>query len=150
MDKINPLFAVTATAIGGRSGHTKTGDGAIRADLSLLRNWAVRASRAWPRRNICSRRATRPALGALDFVAKQRKRDATKAKITRTVTIGQREGGGFGIAVKMRVEDRSIVQAELDAFVRHAHEKICPYSHANRGNMEVAFDVIGAVPAISA
>jgi lipoyl-dependent peroxiredoxin len=46
--------------------------------------------------------------------------------------------------VKMRVEDSSIAQRELDEFVRQAHEKICPYSHATRGNVEVAFEVIGA------
>ena len=81
--------------------------------------------------------------GALDFVAKQKKRDAANAKITCAVSIGPREGGGFGLAVKMRVEDRSIAQAELAALAREAHEKICPYSHATRGNVDVAFEVIG-------
>ena len=81
--------------------------------------------------------------GSLDFVAKQKKRDAGKAKITCAVTIGTREGGGFGFTVKMRVEDKSIAQAELTAFVQEAHEKICPYSHATRGNVDVAFEVIG-------
>jgi organic hydroperoxide reductase OsmC/OhrA len=27
--------------------------------------------------------------------------------------------------------------------VQEAHEKICPYSHATRGNVDVAFDVTG-------
>jgi lipoyl-dependent peroxiredoxin len=54
-----------------------------------------------------------------------------------------REDGGFGLAVKMRVEDKSIEQADLAMFVREAHEKICPYSHATRGNVDVAFDVVG-------
>ena len=53
-------------------------------------------------------------------------------------------GGGFGLAVKMRVEDTSIGQADLAAFVREAHEKICPYSHAMRGNVDVAFEVAGS------
>jgi organic hydroperoxide reductase OsmC/OhrA len=35
MDKISPLFTATATAIGGRNGHTETSDGAVRADLSV-------------------------------------------------------------------------------------------------------------------
>ena len=47
------------------------------------------------------------------------------------------------LEAKMRVEDKSIGQADLDAFAREAHEKICPYSHATRGNVDVAFDVIG-------
>jgi osmotically inducible protein OsmC len=82
--------------------------------------------------------------GSLDFVAKQKKRDAAKAKITCAVTIGPRQGGGFGLAVTMRVEDKSLAQAELAAFVREAHEKACPYSHATRNNVDVAFEVIGS------
>ncbi len=81
--------------------------------------------------------------GALDYVAKQKKRDASKAKITSAVTIGPRDGGGFGLAVKMTVADESLPQAELEELVREAHEKICPYSHATRGNVQVDFEVIG-------
>ena len=35
MDKINPLFTATATAIGGRNGHTESNDGLAKADLSV-------------------------------------------------------------------------------------------------------------------
>ena len=49
----------------------------------------------------------------------------------------------LGLTVKMRVEDQSLAQAELAAFTREAHDKICPYSHATRGNVDVAFEVIG-------
>jgi osmotically inducible protein OsmC len=58
--------------------------------------------------------------------------------------IGVREDGGFGLAVKMHVEDKSIGQADLAMFVGEAHEKICPYSHATRGNVDVAFEVAGS------
>ena len=81
--------------------------------------------------------------GALDFVGKQHKKDASKAAVTSAVSIGPRDGGGFGISVKMRVEDKSLPKADLDALVKEAHEKICPYSHATRGNVDVQFEVIG-------
>lgn len=42
----------------------------------------------------------------------------------------------------MRIEDRSIVQPDLAALVLEAHEEVCPYSHATRGNVDVTFDVI--------
>ena len=35
MDTIKPLFTATATAIGGRNGHTETSDQLILADLSV-------------------------------------------------------------------------------------------------------------------
>jgi lipoyl-dependent peroxiredoxin len=146
LDKINPLFTATATAIGGRNGHTETADGAVKADLSLPKvlGGQGKTGFATPEHLFAAGYAACFG-GALDFVAKQKKRDATKAKITCAVTIGKREGGGFGIAVEMRVEDMSIAQSELHAFVRQAHEEICPYSHATRGNVEVAFEVMGAV-----
>src|SRR5215468_7360402 len=35
MDKIKPLFTATATATGGRNGHTQSSDGIVKADLSV-------------------------------------------------------------------------------------------------------------------
>ena len=35
MDKINPLFTATATAKGGRNGHTNASDGSVGVDLSV-------------------------------------------------------------------------------------------------------------------
>ena len=71
-------------------------------------------------------------------------KDATKARITADVSIGPRDGGGFGLAVKLRVEDSTLPQAELAALAKEAHEKICPYSHATRGKVDVQVEVKGA------
>jgi organic hydroperoxide reductase OsmC/OhrA len=70
--------------------------------------------------------------------------DAAGASITAAVSIGPREGGGFGLAVTLKVEDPSIPQAQLEALAKEAHEKICPYSHATRGNVEVTLAVHGS------
>jgi len=35
MDRIKPLFTATATAVGGRNGHTESSDGIVKADLSV-------------------------------------------------------------------------------------------------------------------
>jgi Ohr subfamily peroxiredoxin len=82
--------------------------------------------------------------GALDFVGRQHKKDASKARVECAVSIGQREGGGFGLAVKMRVEDKSLPQDELALLAKEAHDKICPYSHATRNNVDVTFEIVGA------
>ena len=81
--------------------------------------------------------------GALDLVGRQHNKDASKARVTADVTIGPREAGGFGLAVKLRVEDRSLPQGSFQ-LVNEAHEKICPYSHATRGNVDVQIEVQGA------
>jgi osmotically inducible protein OsmC len=43
----------------------------------------------------------------------------------------------------MAAKERSIEQAELERVVREAHERICPYSQASRGNVPVTLEVIG-------
>jgi lipoyl-dependent peroxiredoxin len=145
MDKIKPLFTATATAAGGRNGRTETADGIVRADLSVPKEMGGpgKPGTATPEHLFAAGYAACFG-GAVDFVAKQKKKNAANAKVTSAVSIGPREGGGFGLSVKMRVEDRSIPQAELAALVKEAHEKICPYSHATRNNVDVAFEVIGS------
>ena len=145
MDKIKPLYTATATATGGRNGHTQSSDGVVSADLSVPKEMGGpgKPGTATPEHLFAAGYAACFG-GALDFVGKQHKKDASKARVTAEVSIGPRDGGGFGLAVKLRVEDPSLPQAELAALAKEAHEKICPYSHATRNNVDVQLEVKGA------
>ena len=145
MDKIKPLFTATATATGGRNGRTEASGGLVAANLSVPKEMGGpgKAGTSTPEHLFAAGYAACYG-GAIDFVGKQHKKDASKAKVTCAVSIGPREGGGFGLAVKMRVEDASLPQGELEALAKEAHEKICPYSHATRGNVDVQFEIVGA------
>jgi osmotically inducible protein OsmC len=145
MDKIKPLYTATATATGGRNGHTESSDGIVRADLSVPKEMGGpgKPGTATPEHLFAAGYAACFG-GALDFVGKQHKKDASKAKIVCAVSIGPRDAGGFGLAVKLHVEDKSLPQAELAALAQEAHEKICPYSNATRNNVDVTLEVVGA------
>jgi len=145
MDTIKPLYTATATATGGRNGHTGSSDGIVKAELSVPKAMGGpgKPGTTTPEHLFAAGYAACFG-GALDFVAKQNKKDATKASVTAEVSIGPREGGGFGLAVRLHVEDKSLPKAELEAIAKEAHEKICPYSHATRGNVDVQIDVTGA------
>ena len=142
---IKPLFTATATAKGGRNGHTEAADHSVAADLSVPKEMGGpgKPGTTTPEHLFAAGYAACFG-GALDFVATQKKKDAKGAVVTCAVTIGPRDAGGFGIAVKMQVSDASIPQAELEALVKEAHEQICPYSHATRNNVAVDFVVKGA------
>jgi osmotically inducible protein OsmC len=144
VDQIKPLFTATASAVGGRNGHTQANDGLIAFDLSVPKAMGGpgKSNTTTPEHLFAAGYAACFG-GALDFVAKQHKKNASDAKITCSVSIGPRDGGGFGLAVAMQVEDTSLPQAELEALAKEAHEKICPYSHATRGNVDVRFEVKG-------
>ena len=145
MDTIKPLFTATATATGGRNGHTEASDGSVRADLSVPKAMGGpgKPNTTTPEHLFASGYAACFG-GALDYVGKQHKKDASKASVTANVSIGPRDGGGFGLAVKLHVADASLAQADLAALAKEAHEKICPYSNATRGNVDVQIEVQGA------
>ncbi len=144
MDKIKSVFTATATSTGGRNGHSEASDGSVNVHLSLPKEMGGlgKENTTTPEHLFATGYAACFG-GALDFVAKQHKKDATQAQVTCRVSIGPREGGGFGLAVKFKIEDKQLLQADLAMLVHEAHEKICPYSHATRGNIEIDFEVNG-------
>ena len=142
---IKPLFTATATATGGRNGHTEAADHSVAANLSVPKEMGGpgKPGTTMPEHLFAAGYAACFG-GALDFVASQHKKNAKGAVVTCSVTIGPRDAGGFGLMVQMHVKDPSLPQADLAALVNEAHEKICPYSHATRGNVPVELVVEGA------
>ena len=142
---IKPLFTATSVATGGRNGTSKAEDGSVSVTLSVPKAMGGpgKPGTTTPEHLFATGYAA-CFCGALDFVAKSHEKDATGAEVTCAVSVGPREGGGFGIAVRMSVVDAKLPTAELEALVEEAHARICPYSHATRGNVDVAFDVRGA------
>ena len=141
---VKTLVTVSAVSSGGRNGHSETTDKAVSVDLSVPKAMGGpgKPNTVTPEHLFAAGYAACFG-GALDFVAKSHKKDATKATTTCSVGIGPREAGGFGLVVDLKVEDKSLPQAELEAFAREAHEKICPYSHATRDNVAVNFTIVG-------
>jgi lipoyl-dependent peroxiredoxin len=144
-DSIKPLYTAHATSTGGRNGHTRSDDGMVDVSLSVPKEMGGPgiAGTATPEHLFAAGYAACFG-GALDYVAKQHKKDAAKATVRCAVTIGPRDNGGFSLAVVLDVADGSLQRAELQALADEAHEKICPYSHATRGNVEVKVVAHGA------
>lgn len=145
MDSIKPLFTAVASVTGGRNGHAEAADHSVSVDLSVPKAMGGpgKPDTTTPEHLFACGYAACFG-GALDYVATQKKKSAKGATVTCSVSIGPRDGGGFGLAVKLDVKDPSLPQAELDALAREAHEKICPYSHATRNNVPVELVVTGA------
>jgi osmotically inducible protein OsmC len=142
---IKPLVTIAATCTGGRNGHSETADKLISVDLSLPKEMGGPGlpGRVTPEHLFATGYAACFG-GAVDFVARKHRKDETKATVTCAVSVGPREAGGLGLMVKMNVVNSQVSQADLEKFVREAHEEICPYSHATRGNVAIDFEVKGA------
>lgn len=135
---IKPLVTAVAVSTGGRNGRTETTDASVRANLSVPKamGGAGLPHTTTPEHLFAAGYAACFG-GALEFVARQHKQDVSGATVTCETSVGPREGGGFGIAVTMRVNVPSLDREVAQTLVNETHEKICPYSHATRGNIDV-------------
>ena len=142
---VNVLYTAHATATGGRNGHTQSSDGLVSVDLSVPKPMGGpgKAGATTPEDLFAAGYAACFG-GALEFVAKQQKKNVDGAVVTCHTSVGPREGGGFGIAVKMHVKAPGLSTAEVRALAQDTHEKICPYSHATRGNIDFVLEAEGA------
>lgn len=142
---IKPLTSVTAINTGGRNGHSETTDHSVSANFSVPKAMGGPGlpNTTTPEHLFAAGYAACFG-GALEYVASQHKKSVAGATITCQVSVGPREGGGFGIAVKMEVSIPSLSTTEAKALAEETHDKICPYSHATRGNIDFDLEVKGS------
>ena len=88
MDTIKPLFTATATATGGRNGHTEASDGSVGADLSVPKAMGGpgKPNTSTPEHLFAAGYAACFG-GAIDFVGKQHKKNAANARRRRVHTL---------------------------------------------------------------
>ncbi len=141
LDKV--LYTAHAQSTGGRDGHTRTDDGKLVAKLQPPKEMGGSGDGTNPEQLFaCGYSAC--FLGAMKFVAGQQKIALSpETTIDAAVDIGPLAGGkpGFGIAVAMKIKIPGMEHAAAQALVDTAH-KVCPYSNATRGNIDVTLTVV--------
>ncbi len=145
MHNIKQLESAAADATGGRNGHSETTDHSVKVDLSVRKGMGGPGlPHTTTPEHLFAAGYAACFNGAVDFVASQTKVSTKNTKVHCDVGIGPRDGGGFGVAVKMHVTDSTIPHADLVKLAQTAHDDICPYSHATRGNIPFELVVKGA------
>ena len=139
MNKI--LYSTRATATGGRDGKARTDDGSFEVTLAAPKELGGNGQGNNPEQLFAAGYAA-CFLGALKFVSTQGKhaRLPTDARVSATVGIGPRADKGFGLAVTLDVSLPGLDASEAEALVAEA-DSMCPYSHAVRGNIDVALNI---------
>jgi len=142
---IKPLVTATAINTGGRNGHSETTDHSVSVNLSVRKEMGGPGlpDTTTPEHLFAAGYAACFG-GAIEFLARQHKKDVKGTVVTCHTSVGPREGGGFGIAVTMQVKIPTLPEDEAVALVQETHEKVCPYSHATRGNIDFSLQVEGA------
>lgn len=136
------LYTAHASVSGGREGHGRTDDGKL--DLKLSRPGAMGGEGL----------GTNPEQlfavgygacfeGALGAVARRRRIDLGQTSILSMVSLHSVDDGSFRIEVALDVElpaiedDAQAIELVLEA------DRVCPYSNALRGNVDVALSANG-------
>ena len=139
----NALYTAQAHVVGGRiDGHGRSSDGELEVDLRVPTELGGKGGGTNPEELFAVGYAA-CFEGALTTVARRRKEEASDAAIDSRVMLVASEDRGFNIAVELDVSLPSIDDpAKAVELVRAAH-RVCPYSNATRGNIEVGLSATG-------
>ena len=139
LDKI--LYTAHATSTGGRAGTTKSDDGALDLTLSTPKALGGAGGPGTNPEQMFAAGYSACFIGAMKAVAAGQKL-ALPADVSITADVGIGPiPGGFGIQVAMAITVPGFERAAAEALVAAAH-KVCPYSNATRGNIDVTLTVV--------
>ena len=137
------LYTAEARVTGGRAeGHGRTSDGVLEVDLRIPKELGGPGEGTNPEELFAIGFAS-CFESALSAVARRTKEEVGDVAIDSKVMLLSGEDRTFKLAVELDVSLPSVEdQAKAEELVRAAH-KVCPYSNATRGNIDVALTANG-------
>ena len=138
-----PVYTAEAHVTGGRiAGHGRTSDGLLEVDLRVPPELGGEEAGTNPEQLFAVGYAA-CFEGALATVARRKKLEAGDVAIDSKVMLVAGEERSFTVAVELAVTLPSVQGEDAVELVRDAH-KVCPYSNATRGNIEMTLSANGA------
>jgi lipoyl-dependent peroxiredoxin len=139
----NILYTAEAHVTGGRAeGHGRTSDGALEVDLRLPSEMGGEGGGTNPEQLFAVGYAA-CFEGALGVIARRAKAEAGDVAIDSKVTLTPNAERGFDLGVQLDVSLPSVSDIEVAKQLVSSAHKVCPYSNATRGNIEVVLTANG-------
>jgi lipoyl-dependent peroxiredoxin len=137
------LYTAVATADGGRAGgHVRSSDDNLDLPISPPKELGGEGAGTNPEQLFAAGYAA-CFHSAVMIIARRMDQDATDSTVTAHVDFGTIGGGRFGLGVELHVDMPKVDPEARDEIVEKAH-KVCPYSNATRGNIDVKLVVPAA------
>jgi Ohr subfamily peroxiredoxin len=138
-----PIYTAEAHVTGGRiAGHGRTSDGVLEVDLRVPPELGGEERGTNPEQLFAVGYAA-CFEGALATVARRKKLEAGDVEIDSKVMLVTGEDRSFTVAVELAVTLPSVEGEAAVELVEAAH-RVCPYSNATRGNIEMTLSANGA------
>lgn len=138
---MSTLYSTQVTAIGGRNGTVRSDDGLLDLQLALPLSLGGKGGATNPEQLFAAGYAA--CFGnAIIHLTRNKSEKIRDNDIEVTATVGMSSDGkeGFGLTVALDVTLAGVSQDSAEEIVAQAH-KVCPYSNATRGNINVTLSV---------
>ena len=136
------IYTAEATAKGGREGHVRSADGSIDLKLAVPREMGGPGGEFANPEILFAAGYAACFEGAVRLVAREAGvKLGPDTSVTARVGVGPRVAGGFGLKGDLTAHLDGVDDATALDLANKAHENICPYSHATRGNVDVGVSV---------
>ena len=134
------LYTAHATSTGGREGTSKSSDGVLDLKLTTPKEMGGSGATGTNPEQLFAAGYSACFIGAMKYVAMTQKISLpADTSIKADVGIGPIPAG-FGITVAMTITIPGMERAAAEKIVEAAH-KVCPYSNATRGNIDVTLTI---------
>ncbi|MGP4020419.1 organic hydroperoxide resistance protein [Saccharopolyspora sp. 5N708] len=135
------LYTAEATATGaGRDGQTRSSDGVLALDLAVPKEMGGPGGAATNPEQLFAAGYAACFHSALQLVARRAKATISDSSVTAQVGIGRNDEGGFGLDVTLVVDLPRVPREQAQELTASA-DKVCPYSNAIRGNVNIELKV---------
>ena len=135
------LYSTPVEAIGGRNGAIRSADGVLDFKLAIPPELGGKGGATNPEQLFAAGYAACFGNAVIHISRnQQRKIKDDDVDVAATVGLTPNSAGGFALTVALAVTLAGVDQPTAEAIVAEAH-KICPYSNATRGNIDVALTV---------
>lgn len=137
------LYTATVTARGGREGNICSDDRVLVAALAVPRGMGGPGGARTNPEQLFAAGYAACFEGAIRLAAKEVGIEVgPDTSVTAHVGIGPRGCGGFELVVDLDIHVDGLAADRAESLVKRAHEDICPYSHATRGNVDVRIHLV--------
>ena len=130
------LYTAVGTARGGRAGQARSDDGKLDVQLAVPQSMGGAAKEGTNPEQLFACGYAACFGSAIDHVAKLRKTPVKDINVRAQVQLGMKPDGAFLLAVELSVWLPEVSKEQARVLVDEAH-RVCPYSNATRGNVEV-------------
>ena len=137
------LYTAEATVTGGRAdGHGRTNDGKLEVNLRLPKEMGGDGAGTNPEQLFAVGFAA-CFEGAIGAVGRRERAEVGDVSIDSRVSLHPTEERGFKLSAELHVTLPQVEDREQAAAIVAAAHKVCPYSNATRGNIDVTLTANG-------